>query len=538
MGNGSRKSKIVIIAALVALPIFFSCKKKSSALPAARAPGDEIRALFVTPYRKADPSEFLWLQSLSKEYALNLRWEVLSEEEWQAQKEARLSSPDAPDVLINACTAEDYAHYPAFFLNLAQFVGFSTPNLSLMFKENKNLAQAATMYNGAVYAFPSYSSLEWQQLFLHSAKCVIFINQQWLKALELPIPDTFAELEEVLFAFRTHDCNGDGDTTDEIPFDFYGWDGEQCSAVMLLGGLGIQLTDGGKNGYFAENDEIKSYFCDTRYKFLLSMLARWYKLGFIRDAALTSDFEGFLSRSHGTRDGFALTGMVIGMEETVQFGKTLSSQYRPMLPPTMRLSEIDENAFSLAGFRRYWGTDSLTIQPDRISLSAQCPQKDAVIAFIDALYGTDWSVQSVFGGIADGVVVKNSDFDFSVHTDIHFSNSFGEVGPHFLPNALSLALPDNFVYAQLERTAYQKLQVKKGNYYPEMYMKYPLEQLKALSDMEKNISEIAHTARLRWIRGEGNIDSEWDSYCAALENAGLASALRVRQAAYNRYLQK
>ena len=156
MGNGSRKSKIVIIAALVALPIFFSCKKKSSALPAARAPGDEIRALFVTPYRKADPSEFLWLQSLSKEYALNLRWEVLREEEWQAQKEARLSSPDAPDVLINACTAEDYAHYPAFFLNLAQFVGFSTPNLSLMFKENKNLAQAATMYNGAVYAFPCF----------------------------------------------------------------------------------------------------------------------------------------------------------------------------------------------------------------------------------------------------------------------------------------------------------------------------------------------------------------------------------------------
>ena len=48
MGNGNRKSKIVIIAALVALPIFFSCKKKSSALPAARAPGDEIRALFVT----------------------------------------------------------------------------------------------------------------------------------------------------------------------------------------------------------------------------------------------------------------------------------------------------------------------------------------------------------------------------------------------------------------------------------------------------------------------------------------------------------
>ena len=48
----------------------------------------------------------------------------------------------------------------------------------------------------------------------------MWINKKWLDQLELEIPTTMAELEEVLSAFRDNDCDGDGDTSNEIPLDW------------------------------------------------------------------------------------------------------------------------------------------------------------------------------------------------------------------------------------------------------------------------------------------------------------------------------
>ena len=159
-----------------------------------------------------------------------------------------------------------------------------------------------------------------QKAYSHPSKCVLFINQQLLKNLSLKSPETFSEFETTLDFFSRHSI--------EIPFDFCGWDGNEHSAVMLLGGLGIQLTDGGRNGYFLENNTVKNYFSDTRYRYLLKTLSRWYKKGLIKDISLSSDLESFLSRSHGNSEGQAIVASAIGTEETAQFGKKLSSQKR------------------------------------------------------------------------------------------------------------------------------------------------------------------------------------------------------------------
>lgn len=509
---------------------FFSCSRGKKDFVPKRQGGDEIRCLFVTPYKKADVSSFIWLSALSREYGLTLNWSVMGEDEWESKKEEALSSAFAPDLLINATKVEDYALHNAFFANLADFIGFDTQNLSILFKEHKDAVRAATLYNGAIYALPSFSAVDNQKAYSHQTKCVLFINQQLLKNLSLKSPETFSEFENTLDFFSKNSI--------EIPFDFCGWDGNEHSAVMLLGGLGIQLTNGGRNGYFLENNTIKNYFSDTRYKYLLKTLSRWYKKGLIKDISLSSDLESFLSRSHGNSKGEAIVASAIGTEETAQFGKKLSSQYRAILPPMERLCDISEEEFSGIGYRRFWSVDTPNVKADSIALSAQCPKIQTVISFIDTLYSTDYSVQSVFGGIADGVTVKNADFDFTVQTDCDFSNSFGEAGPHFLDTALQLSLPDSFVYAQLERNTYQKLPVKNGSYYPEIYMKYPNEQLKTLGEIEKKTKEIARKARLRWIRGEGDIEKEWKSYLEELEKAGLSSAIKIRQTAYNRYLLK
>ena len=44
-----------------------------------------------------------------------------------------------------------------------------------------------------------------------------FLRGDWLKALNLEVPTTFEELEEVLYAFRDGDPNGNG-LKDEVPY--------------------------------------------------------------------------------------------------------------------------------------------------------------------------------------------------------------------------------------------------------------------------------------------------------------------------------
>ena len=524
--------RIVTILAMVSLLLFFSCRIFwQQEAGQAEKEGEEraIEAVFVTPYATEEGLQSaFWLKKLALEQKIAINWRVITPESWEAEKEAVLSGKNAPDLFINALETSDYARYPLKFENFAKYIGTSTPNIAKMFRETKNLVAAATVYTGEVFALPSYSALELPQSFTHSAKTVVFINQAWLKKLNLPIPETLDDFESTLRAFRENDCNEDGEATDEIPFDFYGWDKSQFSALMFLGSFGVQLTDGGKNGYFLEDEVVKNFFIDERYKTLLSRLAKWYKEGLIRDASLTSDYRGYRQRSHGDKDGRALVGIVIGKEETEQFGEKIASQYRVMLPP---VAEADGERARLC-----WSYDNLAVQVNKVSLSAACAKKEAVIAFLDSLYLTENSIYSMFGD--ENFVATGENADFVIKNNIENINCFGEYGPHYVESGLSLEIPESYVYAQLERAQYQKLKVKKENIYPEIFLKYPALQHKDIAAIEERVRKEARAFAASVIRGEREIESDWGKYCARLAEIGIEKAIVAHQAAYNRYATK
>ena len=487
-----------------------------------------IHALFVSPYDDVSLKNCFWLKSLALEQKIYVDWEVISADEWEKCKQQRLESGEIPDILINALESGDFVLYEGKFEDLAKHINYETPNIVKMFRETKDLHNIAALYSGEIFALPSYSALTSQISASNSSKSVMFINQSWLKKVNLEPPKTFDDFEAVLRRFRVYDCNSDGDVSDEIPFDFHGFFGDSHSVFMLLSSFGLQFTDSGKDGYFMENRNVKSAYIDPRYKYLLEKLSRWYKEGLIREAALISSYSSFLDRSHGRKNGSALVGCVLGNEETAQFGANLASSYRVMLPPIATFEGEECNV--------KWSQDVFSVRENVLSISAECPKKAEVMRFIDSMYSADMSIYSLFG--SSEFVEKRGNLDYEVKTNEKHLDSFGFSGPHFVEAGTLLSLPDPFTYALLERTQYQKFAVNQGDFCPEIFLKYPHNQLKSLYALQLQINKEAKDFALQVIRGEKNIEEDWQSYEAKLINLGLEKAIASRQAAYNRVFKK
>jgi putative aldouronate transport system substrate-binding protein len=58
-------------------------------------------------------------------------------------------------------------------------------------------------------------------------------------------------------------------------------------------------------------------------------------------------------------------------------------------------------------------------------------------------------------------------------------------------------------------------------------------QAVAIADPEATIVQYVKEMFTRFVRGEGDIDAEWDQYLATLDGMGLAPYLQVYQEAYD-----
>jgi putative aldouronate transport system substrate-binding protein len=175
-----------------------------------------------------------WLRQVEEAAGVEIEWQEISAD-WDQIKAAMFASGDIPDLLFNATVMSDYTTYVGLFENLIPWINETdTPNIYKFFQAHPEAKNLALMADGSMYGTPKY------QRFWPSVATSMYTN-------------------------------GNGDTTDEFPFDFLQWVG-QYSPVMLLGSTGIQMVNFFQDGYFAEGGVVKNVFADERYKELVVYL--------------------------------------------------------------------------------------------------------------------------------------------------------------------------------------------------------------------------------------------------------------------------
>ena len=503
----------------------------------AAASGEKVKlkALFISHALTKSLDDMKWLAEIEEQCGVDVEWEQIYSD-WDTTKSTRFASGDIPDLLFNATVDSDYTTYDGLFMDLTELIDNNAPNIQAMFHEEPDTKTLATTMEGKIFGVPKFQG-KWPE-----TTTVMFINKTWLDQLNLQMPTTFSELKNVLIAFRDEDANGNGDPNDEIPLDFNGWFGASFTVLDLIGGLGIQITNYSTDGYFAENNQIKNFAVDDRYKLFMKYLADLYKDGLINEKAITNDYSAFQSTSRGDENGNALVGVDFGWEETDKFGDALSSQY-VAVPPLAYDIDCAAGTYDTRWPYDYTG---LNMSANRVCMSSKCADPDAAIKFVDAFYDSTVSVESLFGGIIDGCVEKTGDNSFKVLDPLDpatdpgtwkWTNTFADNGPMYIRKSTTIEMNYDMQNALNEREAYKDVLAKiaDAENYPQMFMKYSSEDQNTMAVNQANITNITDNYWSLWLTGQNDIDADWDAYVKSVNDAGLQEVLTIRQTAYDAY---
>lgn len=495
----------------------------------------KLTAIFTKHPLTKELAKMEWLTEAAKRANVEIKWQEVTAD-WGQKKAALLAGGDVPDLIIgpNAITDADYSQFPGLFADLTDLIAKDAPNVQAMFDAKPETKTISTQADGKIYGLSKY------QRFWPATVSRQYINQQWLDNLGLQMPTNWDELFNVLLAFKEKDANGDGDLNDEIPMDFapvgtggFGY----FHPTVLLGSLGITLTDGSGQGYFLEDGKVKNFLLDDRYKTFVEFLNKCFAAGLINKEVFTQDYTKYQSVARGTGDK-AKVGFSWGWEVTDRFGNTVAPQYTAMAP--LKFSADDNTQQS-------WDYDynSLNYGVNVVSISAKSKNKDAAMRFVNELYDPKVSMQVLFGSIGPNIK-DNGDDTYSVLPPADaamdpgtwkWTSSFADNGPMYIADSLNLTLGTDM--QSVGKQTDPLMSVINGidkdkDVLPSMFIKYSSADNNTMSLNNTNLMNLAMAKFSQWVT-KGGIEKDWDSYVKNAQKTGVQQNIEIMQKYYDDY---
>ena len=200
----------------------------------------------------------------------------------------------------------------------------------------------------------------------NDAEGIMVINKAWLDKLGLKVPTTAEEFYNVLCAFRDNDMDGDGDPTNEIPFN---------STEKFWAGKIIQGANSwGIAGY---NNSVKSHYFQL-------------KNGKVTPTVDTDEFRGFLEFYHKLMDEDLLNRDCFSETNDQRSAKLLSGNvgvFWSLTPEDVGDLELAKDYVTLPPFQALEdvepvksGTrDKETFYNNGLTISAKCENVEALL---------------------------------------------------------------------------------------------------------------------------------------------------------------
>lgn len=525
-------TSIVLITALLLAGCSSGGSRSESAESPDRTSGEKVKltAIMIKHPLTKPLADMEWLQKVEDAAGVDIEWQEITAD-WGQKKGTMLASGDIPDLFIgpNVITDADFAQFQGLFQDLTEMLDLA-PNVQTMFNERPETQQIATQADGKIYGLPKY------QRFWPDTASRQYINQQWLDELGLEMPTTWDELYEVLLAFKERDANGNGDMNDEIPMDWPGGIGGNFNAALLLGSMGITLSEGSSQGYFVEDGQVKNFLIDERYKTMVIFLNKLYKAGLINPEVFTHDYTKYQSIARGDGDT-AKVGFTWGWVASDRFGERVASQY-VSLPP---LKVSDDYTGKLS-----WSYDynSLNYGVNHIVMSARTKNKEAAMRLINELYDPEVGMQVLFGSIGPNIQ-DNGDGSYTILPPGNpemdpgtwkWTSTMADHGAFYIPDSLQLTLgKDMQEVIEQSEPLQEALQVDLDkDVFPEMFIKYSMMDNNTMSLNNTNIMNLAESSFAKWVT-KGGIEAEWDAYVREAQKAGITQNLEIMQKYYDEY---
>lgn len=403
------------------------------------------------------------------------------------------------------------------FLPLNDLIDEHAPNLKAFFEKRPEIAAAISAANGKMYYIPYLPDGKYGRAY--------WVRTDWLKKLNLEMPETVEDFEAVLRAFKTQDPNGNG-LADEVPYFARQW-----PELIRL----VTLWDGRSSGsdtyhdFYVDNGQLKHPYAGEGYREGIKNLARWYKDGLIDAEVFTrgsSARDFLLSENLGgaTHDWFASTSGYNRLSSEID-----GFEFKAMAPPA-----------SISG-KRIEEHRRIPIKPDGWAIGHTNEHPVETIKYFDFWFTEEGRRLANFG-------VEGMHYDM-IDGKAIFKQEFLDAGP------VNRSLYQ--VGAQLQgRGYYQDYNYEiqwsnefalegialydKGDYLIDQFLgvAFNADEQKVYDKHWASIRDYMLERQQGWILGNGDVEADWADYSAQLDKLGLTKVLAVMQSAYERQYNK
>ena len=380
--------------------------------------------------------------------------------------------------------------------------------------------------SGSIYGMPKVG-----QVIVDSIQSLVFINQNWLDAVNMKAPTNTDELRAVLKAFATQDPNGNG-KKDEIPM--LGSDG----LVNYM--INAYIYYEASHPYNVEqNGKVYAPYITNEYRSALKYMNELMDEGLYSDLSFTTTSNSEIKNLYTPSNGTAKVGIIVGHPSSkTNTNSAVLDEYVALAPLSDKTGK--------GGY--------IVVSEDIVTLDAfitkDCENPEFAMKFLDFFYA-DETVTRARHGEKDVDWKEGSGMDIygnEVKVVVVNGQAFFEGTKTWGRNVLSIQTPMNYNncaqavsesetrVAKLLKPAYDYSQT-----YPIKENTVRSLEYTTAEDLEREQYESALLNYVKeqtkyFVMGElnPNSDSDWNAYVKQIEEIGLKKMLDVQQSAYDR----
>ena len=490
---------------------------------------------------ESDPNKRTIFKRLQEKTNVEIEWKAIQGDQWGEKITLAMADTNTlTDFIFSAGFGDnDLLRYAdqGVIIPLEDYIDAYMPNLKAVFDKYPEYRKMSTDTNGHIWALPWIEQLGSEKTAIQAVGDMSFINKKWLDFLELEIPTTVDEFEQVLIAFRDHaselqkEFNIDGSI---IPMSCIVNDGNQDPAI-LINGFGEGYGDCDQGRHIAVTDDKKVICTATQegFKDGIAWLHKLYEEGLIDPEAFTQEWSTYVSKGKSGRYGVCFSWDNANIIDDFNGWVPL-----PALTADVR-NITPENGSFTSGYDR-----------GRCVVTAVAKNPALVCAWLDQMYDPFQSPQNNWGTYGE-----DDDFDIFVlgknenGDDMLQHAPLGDASPVEVREAESvngpLAILDEYygVYVTCPDDAQYRLDWIKDYYTPDMNTKYVYpnvfmsqEDTEELSNLQTDITKTINAKRSDWIMN-GFTDADWDEYIKSLDAYGLEDMLAIFQKYLDAYYE-
>lgn len=353
------------------------------------------------------------------------------------------------------------------------------------------------------------------------------IRQDWLDALDLDMPKTMDELEQVLLAFQSEYNISNALLVNQGNYGSILSKGFNTKGISEMG-----------DSYYAENGTVKCSLIDDGFRRYVETMHRFYEEGLF-----DSDF---VSRSSNPKDGDVIQMLATGQAGVFNTSIGIwTSITEAASDPNMKLAAMPITMERAGDVTHFY--DQYQIGSGSVSLFYNCENPDIACQWLDWFYTEDGSNAMCYGIEGESytmengkpqwneVQLKNLAEEYATTTNTVAEFYYGIKG-NFVSLVQSDCLFEFYTDDMLAGIEVYGDQSQYGdNWNFSNYMTLSSEQAAAISTQKTDIATYAATTISKFIVGESDIDAEWDSYVSQIESMGVSDVIQAYQDCYDTF---